>query len=521
MKAWRQKQEEKVVCEQNERGSTHSPSKYFEVADESTDLTSQELRNLKLKSRIFFLLAGVAYGIQTMDKFIVSVASVMGLKKEYPIGLSMKGDMYSYVNISYWIGYIVTCIPLSTLLLEKVGARYNGLSLAAGGVIIACSSASRNYAGYIVTRTLLGVLSSTCEPTVVMMIHQWTHGGDHYGWALTWITWNGVVEIFMQAVGYGLYSRGHPTSTRYYGMYSLAPWRIILIIVGLMTFIYGILFYFFVPNSPQDSGFLSGKEKSYMRQRNINRLNTTFKYIHVNYSQIVEAFTSGLHHSALLFFAVLANAINGSAVNTFNNIWLKQFIEQAHPQMSTVESNEESLLYGMIAPAVKVVMTILVSAATLKGVFRNYRCVYIIFFMVIHLIATCLLTCGPTPYARYGGLFIYNATVEVAHAGLFSVVASNIGGSSKKITVNGLLMIAQGLGGCIGPRAFSNVSSQSPARTGSMIALSAFSLVCICGLFLSFYIENRIRDAANEELPKGFDRLEITDREDVGFRYHL
>lgn len=491
------------------------------IDEKPVELTANEYRNLKYKSIFFFLLSGIAFGAQAMDKSVTSAGSVMGLRADSPLGLAMKGSMFSYVNISYWIGYVVMNIPFSILLLEKVGARYNGLILAASGIIVACSGAAQNYAGYISTRTLLGILQSVCEPTVAITIHQWAHGGDHYGWALTWITWNGVGQIFLQALGYGLYLHGHSSSTGKYGIYSIAPWRIFFIIVGLMTFIYGLIFYFLVPNSPQQSVFFNEKEKAYMGNRTVNRLNRPFRRIEVKPHQIVEAFTTGIHHSALLFLAVFANALNGSAVNTFNNIWLKQFISEAHPKMSSIESNEQSLLYGMIAPAIKIVLSILIAVFSLKGLFRNYRCVYVLFFLVIHLIATCLLAYGPSPYSRYGGLFLYNATVEVAHAGMFSIVASNIGGLSKKITVNGLLLIGQGVGGCVGPKIFQNVSKQSNSRAGAMVGLSAASLACLAGLFLSFFIENKLRDRKDEKLPEGVDRLELTDREDPEFRYHL
>lgn len=80
-------------------------------------------------------------------------------------------------------------IPFS-ILLEKVGARYNGLILAASSMIVACSGAAQNYAGYISTRTLLGILQSVCVPAAAITIRQWAHSGDHYGWALTWIRWS-------------------------------------------------------------------------------------------------------------------------------------------------------------------------------------------------------------------------------------------------------------------------------------------------------------------------------------------
>lgn len=482
-----------------------------EESEESASLTAKEWTILKYKSHLFFLASGIAFGAQALDKSVTSAGSVMGLRSD----LHMHGRMFSWVNTSYWIAYVVTNVPFSIFLLEKLGARYNGLILACSGAVVACSGAAQNYAGFIATRTILGLLQSVCEPTIAITIHQWTHGGNHYGWALTWMTWNGIGQLFLQALGYGLYLHNVE------GAYSIAGWRILFIIVGLMTLIYGVIFYFFVPNSPQDASFLTAKEKLYMRQKSVARLNRPFKRIDVKFKQIQEAFTTGLHHSALLFFALFANAINGSAVNTYNNIWLKDFIKEAHPHMTSVEANEKSLLYGMISPAIKVVLTTLISIASLKGIFRNYRCVYVIFFMVIHLIATCLLAYGPTPHARYGGLFMYNASVEVAHAGMFSLVASNTGGMSKKITVNGLLLIAQGVGGSIGPQIFLHVSSQSSGRAGAMVALSAVSLACLIALFISYYVENVIRDRKNEKLPEGVDPLSLTDREDVEFRYHL
>lgn len=486
------------------------------------ELTDAERRTLKLKCGLFMaLVPGCSYALQYLDKSCVASASVMGLRQD----LHMVGNQYSWTTSSYFIGYLVCNIPFALLLLEKLGPRWNGLALMGWGILVTCSAGAQSFGGFIACRVLLGMLESVCEPTITIMTHQWTPPDEHYAWIETWFAWNGFVAIFLNAIGYGLY-RG-----TVHNEYTIAGWRILFIIIGLLSLLGATVYILVVPNSPQEAWFLNEKEKRAMKHREIGQ-RRKFHRSDIEWNQIVESLTTDLHKSFFLFLALFANALNGGAVNTFISLIIKNFVVINNHKLTNVQANERSLLYGMIPGAIKAGGCTLIVIACLNGILKKYRFAYVLFFAAVHVAAAFMLTYGAhdksanhsgSANVALAGTYMYNFSVEVAHGGIISLIASNCQGRTKKIFVNGLTLLAFALGNILGPKVIFKADKLKQgwgSGRRAMAALSVVSLAALVFLLISYIIENRIKDKKNEKLPEGANPDDLTDRENPEFRYH-
>lgn len=66
------------------------------------------------------------------------------------------------------------------------------------------------------------------------------------------------------------------------------------------------------------------------------------------------------------------------------------------------------------------------------------------------------------PYGRLGGIYLATVFASTIPMSL-SVIASNVGGFTKKATVNAMLFVAYSLGNIVGPQMY--LSSQAPVYT--------------------------------------------------------
>lgn len=497
--------------------------KALDVFGDDVQLTPREKRILRWKCGLFMaLLPGMSYSLQYLDKAVVASSSVMGLRKD----LNMHGTMYSWTTSSYFIGYLVCNIPFALLLLEKAGPRWNGAALFAWGLIVACSAGAQSFGGFIACRVLLGMLESVCEPSITIMTHQWMPPDEHYAWIETWFAWNGFTAIFLNAISYGLY-RG-----QIHHQYSIPGWRILFIICGLISIVGALAYLFIVPNSPQEAWFLNEREKAAMRKADVGE-KKKFRRSDIEWNQIREALTTDLHKTACLFLAIFCNSLNGGAVNTFISLIIKSFVVQGNRKLTDVQANERSLLYGMIPGGIKAGGCIIIVVLCLNGFMKRYRCFYVILFSALHVAAAFMLVYGSHDKNRHGtsganvslaGTYMYNFSVEVAHGGIISLVASNCQGRTKKIFVNGLTLLAFALGNILGPKVvFKNfkVSTGWGASKRALAALSVVSFVVLIILFISYVVENKRKDQKDEKLPEGADPELLTDQENPEFRYHL
>ncbi|CCE82613.1 Piso0_002345 [Millerozyma farinosa CBS 7064] len=458
-------------------------------------------RRLRIKADLFILpLICLIYAIQMMDKLTNSSASVMGLKKD----LNMSGDMYSWTGSGFYLGYLVFEFPSSYLLQRFPLSKCGFVFLFLWGTVL-CLCSTPNYIGFEFLRVALGMLESSMTPMLVIITSQWYKKEEQFFRSAIWFSCCGFGSLLGSAIAVGCYD--------HLKTYTIAGWKVLLIITGLITVLLSFAFLFWIPDSPASAWFLSDEERLQMVQRIRGNQqgfgNKTFKR-----NQFIEAWTD--YRTYLYFFFSVAMCIPNGGLTTFGSILLNSVLGYGVRQ---------TLVYGCYQGLIEFAGCILIASCIR---FVKHRMAICMFGCIMNIIFVCLFTFSTDPYARLGGYLCLGTSV----IGIFTMIscfASNVGGYTKKMTVNALFLVGYGAGNIIGPQTF--LPSQAPQYVGGQIAMVVsycVSFVLAIALYASYYFENKKRDRlqsegkfADSEHLQDIEFADLTDKENPLFRYSM
>lgn len=406
---------------------------------------------------------------------------------------------------AFYLGYLAFEFPVSTVLQRFPVSKTVSFFIVLWGTVL-CLHSAPNYAGLVALRTLLGACESAITPAMVIFTSQWYKAEEQFLRTAFWFCCNGFGTIMGGAIAYGI--SVHEES------YALDGWRILFIVVGLMTIVIGIIFFFHIPDTPDQAWFLSDEEKLIIIER-IRSNQQGFGNKHFKKPQLVEALFD-INTWLYFFFAIASNIPNGALTN-FGNILLEDDFGF---------TAQESLYMNMPTGSVQIVGCILF-AYSYKYI--PHRMAISIFALVVSLACSCMLAFADnSPRTRLAGyylLFVY----PVATICALSCFSSNTAGHTKKVCTNAIFLIGYCVGNLIGPQTF--IEAQAPNYAGGKISI----VVCYCAaivllsmIYLNYMASNNKRERMKNELAEGFDSkidnvefADLTDKENPNFRYRL
>ena len=110
----------------------------------------------------------------------------------------------------------------------------------------------------MVVRFLLGVAESVVTPGFVLYTSMFYTRREQVLRTMLWAAMQGLFSIVSSLLAYGL---GHITNT------ALKPWMYIFLVLGLVSIIVGVLWVFFMPETPNKAKFLTHEEQVIAVQR--------------------------------------------------------------------------------------------------------------------------------------------------------------------------------------------------------------------------------------------------------------
>nr|QFR37146.1 MFS transporter [Cyberlindnera americana] len=468
------------------------------------ELTPEEDRRLLRKIDCYLLpLCCFLYSVQFMDKVSNGNAAIMGLKTD----LGMTGDKYTWVGSAFYLGYLAFEFPVSAMLQRLPLAKTASAFIFAWGAIL-CLHATPNYAGFIFLRTMLGAMECSVTPAMMIITSQWYKKEEQFFRTCIWFSFNGFGTIFGSAIAYGI--------AKHADSFSIEGWKVLFIVIGLITILLSIAFYFHIPDSPATAWFLTDREKMMVVER-IRTNNQGFGNKHFKKSQFIEALKDP-RTWVFCFHALITNIPNGGITN-FGSILLNNDFG-----FSTLNS----LLMSMIGGAVELV------GCQLLGAFNTYvphRFMIVLFATTISLVGACVLAfANDDKKARLFGYFI-QSIAATGMIGCLSLFSSNVAGHTKKVTVNAIYLVGYCVGNLIGPQTFRSSDSPgySPAKI-TIVTCYSVTMLVVSWLYWSYWNENRQRATMRSEREKnGFyeeemENLEfadLTDKENPHFIYSL
>lgn len=461
-------------------------------------------RNRRLLRRIdarIMPLICIVYFLQYIDKTAISYASVTGITQS----TGLVGNDFNWVASIFFFGQLAFEFPTIRLIQMFPLAKYVSVNVTLWGAVLACLAACKNYAGLLVCRFVLGALEAAIVPAWVLFTSQWYTKEEQAFRVGVWFSVCGAAQMFGGFFAYGVavHVGADPNA-------ALKGWQVIFLLLGLLTALVGVSFWFVMPDSPAGAGFLSTEEKALHLERirgNEQGIGSqAFKWAHVK-----EALTDPM--TWLYSFWIFAANIPNSIATSFGNILVK----------GMGYTSEESLLLVTPLGAWEIVALVGLTYAAMKTRQRIYFCIlgHIPAIIGAILMATTQRIPALIGYYTSGGIPIGWTTI-------LGMQSSNVAGSTKKITVATIGTIAYTIGNIISPQTFQ--SRDAPRYLPAKISICILYLLITVDLFVIRWVldrRNKLRDQEKAELgdsykaPENHEFLDLTDLENREFRYEL
>ncbi|KAJ5281964.1 hypothetical protein N7478_007336 [Penicillium angulare] len=494
-----------MVDENDLKHDIEPPSHDFDIgqmlAVESTP--EEEKKVLRKLDFVLIPLMGAAYFLQFLDKLALSQATLFNLRED----LKLHGSQYSWTSAVFYFGYFFWSWPSSYIIVRLPIGKYLAVSVFIWGGILMCHAACTNFTGLMIARFFLGVGEAAIAPGFTLLTGMFYTRAEQPVRQSAWFFGNCIAVLIGPLVAYGI------------GNISSAPietWKLMFLILGAITSSYGIVLFWFLPDSPTKAVFLTQNERAIAIQRTIKNKTGVLDNGKFKWSQAADALKDP-QVWLLVLNSFTSNLCNGG-ITTFTSIITAGF----------GFSDLKALLMQMPQGGAQIVFLVLTSIAC--TFIPHSRIIAMILNTIVSVIGLILIW-KLNPEEQVGRMVgltlavVYAINLPIS----LSVVTSNIAGFSKKSVASALLFIAYCVGNVIGPQFF--LASEEPSYpTGIKAAMSGLVLsICFLICLLAYYIwENRRRDRLHGSPEEMTVRAELqdelsnnTDREIDSFRYLL
>ena len=387
-------------------------------------------------------------------------------------------------------------------------ARYLGINIFMWGAFLMMQAAAKSFSALAALRALSGAAEACSDPSFMLITSMWYTRRQQPVRIGLWYTANGFGIALGGLLGYGI---GHIRG-------SLPSWKYEFLIIGALCCIWGVVLFFFLPNSPVNARFFTNHERRVaverLRENQTGVENKTFKMY-----QVKEAF---LDYKLYLFFiiAVVGNIPNGG-ISNFGTIIIQGF------GFKTLVTTVLQIPYGIF-----IAISILVCVYTNDWISQkgyNSRIWFLILFLLPNIAGSFGLRFVPLDQ-HVGRLICYYLTgpYNAAFVLVLSLQTANVAGHTKKVTTNAALFLGYCTGNIAGP--FFYKTDQTPVYPLGIWSMIASHFIEIaCALLLRFLLarENRRRDEMQKLQEEANDQRnlaetafgDLTDKENLNFRY--
>ena len=290
---------------------------------------------------------------------------------------------------------------------------------------------------------------------------------------------------------------------------TIATWRLLYITVGGVTFIWGLVLFWLLPDNPATWRILSERER-YIAIDRVRSNKTGIESKKVKWYQVREAFLDPKSWALLCGQIMICTFLGG--LTTFAALIVN---DMGFTSLQTV-------LLGRPTGVIQTLSSVVLAYA--GTLWPNTRCIFISLTCLIPLTATALIWRLPSSHklSRLGVYYIIYLFWG-AYTLSASLPAVNTSGHSKKVTTYAMTFVAYTSGLIIGPQYFAE------SFTKGYIALMC-SAAAACVMFLLYALiciwENARKDKAvaagrfdHVEYTLDEDLLDLSDREKRDFRY--
>ncbi|KAJ5769635.1 MFS allantoate transporter [Penicillium odoratum] len=444
----------------------------------------------------------VINGIQFVDKNTLSSAGTYGIETQ----AHLVGQEFSLLVTIFYIGYLIAQYPANLIMQRWPIGKVLVVNFVLWGITLAATGSATNFHSLAAARFFLGVFESCLNPGFVLITSAWWKREEQPALVGLWYSANGFIGAPSGLIFWGI------AHINVDGMFA---YQWMFIIFGCVTVLFGISLWWLLPDSPMTAGFLTERER-YIVVHRMSSNRTGVKNTHLKREQIMEALLDV--RIWLLVFAIFAHNMTNALQTTFMGIIIKGFGYSTY--QAVLLNIPPSVIMGVA------MVTISFTLSTKWG--EGKRILFIILCYIPGIISTAMLFSLPfnAKHAHLGAVYIV-PFVAVAAGIMYSLLASNVAGYTKKVFTGALFFSSNCVSNIISPQVF--LTREAPYfHTGIATCLAAFSInILVFSLLYYLYSrENKARDKdfegvimEHEDLNNAFS--DLTDRENKMLRYKL
>ncbi|KAI4137222.1 MAG: hypothetical protein LQ341_005236 [Variospora aurantia] len=474
---------------------------YMQQSDNAVEASPLQLSRLRRKIDWWIVpIMFLCYTMQFIDKVSLNYAAVMGLNQE----LKLKANEFTNAATWFFIAFLIAEVPNAIILQKVPVAKWLGANVILWGIATACTAAAHNYPSLLAARIFLGIFEAAIAPCLILISSQWYTKSEAAPRFSIWYAGLGVGQIIGGIVSYAFQQVKNPT---------FSGWKIMFIVLGLVTVIIGAATLFILPDTPMQARFLSEAEKV-MLLKHVAVNQTGIRNKKYQWSQALEIITD-IQLWLMLLLTILIS-ISSGVITTYSATLIRNFGYKP-PQAA---------LLNMPSGLVSIASTFIVG----YGVrYTSNRWAWIVGCCVPGILGGGLMSFATgTKAGQLAGIYLIN-TITATLIVIYQWTGSNVAGQTKRVISVALISGSFSVGNIIGPQTFQDKDKPQyiPAKITVLATQAAAALVAFV-LFLYYAWANKRKHspsaAAVESMADGAqsgERLweDVTDKKNPTYRY--
>ncbi|KAF9047427.1 major facilitator superfamily domain-containing protein [Panaeolus papilionaceus] len=425
-----------------------------------------ERRTLRyLDWRILPILA-LVYSFALIDRINLGAAYAAGM--DVDLGLRF-GSRYSIISCIYFVPYFFLQLP-GNMVLRRYGVRnwLSFITLAWGAVQLGMGFV-HSWGWLVLCRALLGVFEASYFPALVFIISTWYKRNEVQKrlaiFYLLSITAGGLSPLLAYVLSL-LDGKG-----------SLAGWRWIFVIEGIITILLAALTYFFIPEFPHQNRFLTKEQTDFVLKR-IDEDRGDAMPDEISWSKVKVHLRDWTIWGYGVIF--LLASLPSYAQGFFLPIILK----------GMGWSRTASLLLSVPPYGPTIITTMIMAHYADK---YRHRSGFIAGCTLVCLIGLTLTAFAKQNAVRYFGCFLINAGNSGSGPSILAYSVNNVVSHSKRAVVTALTISLSAVGGVIATTIFraADYPRYVPGLATAIVA-QFLILVVLAVMTRHFYTQNKL-----------------------------
>ncbi|KAF9044192.1 MFS general substrate transporter [Panaeolus papilionaceus] len=452
-------------------------SSYNEKVDNSIDHALEKRAVLKLDITVLPMMA-LFYFLNFMDRANIGNARIAGMQAD----LHLTDHKYQICVAILYVTYMAFEIP-SNLLLRKIGPHILlPFIVTIWGSVVMAQGFVKTYGHLVAIRLILGALEGPLLPGLVLYL-----SGFYTRRELSMRLALVVSTASLSGAFSGLLAAALANMD---GIGGLAGWSWIFIIEGIVTALAGIIGFWLVPKTPNDSMFLTQDERDAVYRR-LARENPLDKHVDTfTFKQVLRSITSPHVMMAFVMFFCSGSNILG----------LANFLPSIVRQLGFSPIKSQLLSVGPFGAGFFVTLT----ASYYSDKYKS-RGIPLIVLSMVAVVGYIIYLCSHDKYTMYGSLFfLVSGSYPMIPIGA-GWAANNSEPHYRRATTIGFCFFFTGAGTILSTWRFP--TKEGPRFTNTTIMTMTFAAVTgVLAFAIRVYLtrQNKLKEVRREELLKPF-----------------